>query len=292
MSQFAELLKAIAALLWPLLGFTAVFLFRAQLRDVIGRLKKGKFFGQEVELEASLRKLDMSATAAASEVSKLPQTKGDEGEAVQGSTEDGEIIDLAARSPKAALVALSATLEKEARDVLAVSGHLKGRSHVPFREAIAEIESKKLLLPHVSGSLKQFWEVRNRIVHGHGATDDDVLRAIDSGMSILRALRAVPRQTFTVLHPGVPVYSDADGKTLIASAKGVILEGTGPGGVEKTRMIFPTTRDHFRKGQKVAWEWSFERQWGTAWYRDPETSELKQAWGSAVEFTGRPLDTL
>ena len=43
---------------------------------------------------------------------------------------------------------------------------------------------------------------------------------------------------------------------------------------------------------RVAWEWSFDNVWSEAWYKDPETNEIKSAWHSAAEFIGRNLDDL
>ena len=62
MSEISELLKALASLLWPIFAFVVLFLFRSQLGDAIGRFKKGKLLGQEVELNDSLANLQRSAS--------------------------------------------------------------------------------------------------------------------------------------------------------------------------------------------------------------------------------------
>jgi hypothetical protein len=186
MGGAANLIKAIAALLWPILCFAAVFLFKGEIRGLLHRLKKGKLFGQELELEASLNQLNASAVAAASEVSELPSIEpGLEPKSVNPDAVR-DILKLVATSPKAALVTLSAAIEKEARDVVAVRGHLKGRTHLGLRDAVAEISTTVGLPQHVTGSLQWFSDVRARIVHGHDATEDDVLRAVDSGITILK----------------------------------------------------------------------------------------------------------
>ena len=91
-------------------------------------------------------------------------------------------------------------------------------------------------------------------------------------------------------HPGVDIFIDPLCKTLITNAKGIILETESPGGITKSFRIFPTTRAHFQKGKRVAWEWSFELTWGPTWYKDPNTHEIKKAWDSSTEFIGRHLD--
>jgi hypothetical protein len=51
MSQWADLLRAIATLLWPILGFVVLWVFKEEIREILRRLKSGKILGQELELE-------------------------------------------------------------------------------------------------------------------------------------------------------------------------------------------------------------------------------------------------
>jgi hypothetical protein len=92
-----------------------------------------------------------------------------------------------------------------------------------------------------------------------------------------------------VHHPGVTVYSDPECKNEIDGVKGVILKSASSSGAHIFYRIFPTTKTHFKKGHRVAWEWSNENSWSDAWYKDPESGEIKLAWNSALEFVGRDL---
>ena len=47
MKDFADLLRAIASLLWPILTFVFVIAFRGEITALAKRLKRGKFLGQE-----------------------------------------------------------------------------------------------------------------------------------------------------------------------------------------------------------------------------------------------------
>jgi hypothetical protein len=105
-------------------------------------------------------------------------------------------------------------------------------------------------------------------------------------------LNSLPIEVNRVYHPGVDVFSDAACTKPYPGVKGIILETTSPGGVIKTKQIFATTRTHFQKGEQVAWEWNNGRQWLEAWYRDPETQEIKVAWGACAEFIGRHVDDI
>jgi hypothetical protein len=68
MKQFAELIQSITTLLWPVLTFVLVWRFRTEIGELLKRVKRGKFLGQELELGESLDKLNESALAAAAEV--------------------------------------------------------------------------------------------------------------------------------------------------------------------------------------------------------------------------------
>lgn len=294
MSEISELLKAIATLLWPIFAFVVLFVFKNQLAEAIGRLKKGKLLGQEVELNDSLESLQRSASQLSEEVSAIPSSEVQNSDGNEAQEDDESnikaIIHEAARSPKAALILLATDIEKEAKQTLASIGKLKGRKNVNLRQAINELDSHYGLPKHISSSLRLFWETRNKIIHGGETDERNILSALDSGVSILKSLQALPRETNWVHHPGVQIYSDPECTSPIRNGKGIILKSASSSGAKIFYRIFPTTRTHFEKGRKVAWEWSHENTWSDAWYKDPETSEIKLAWNSSMEFIGRHLD--
>jgi hypothetical protein len=121
---------------------------------------------------------------------------------------------------------------------------------------------------------------------------DEILRAIDSGLVILKAIKALPQERHTVHQNNVDLYSDPECQELREDCKGVILESLSAGGAITAYRIFPTTRDQYEKGMRVSWTWNGSRQWGDTWYRDPESHEIRYAWSSSVEFVGRDLDRL
>lgn len=71
MNDWAVLLQAIASLLWPLLTFGAVLVFRAQIKDFIGRLRRGKLLGQEVELDALHAEIAQAPLASSAVMASL-----------------------------------------------------------------------------------------------------------------------------------------------------------------------------------------------------------------------------
>ena len=77
MTKCAELFNAIAALLWPILGLTIVFLFKVQIREFFRRFVKGKFLGQELELGMSIAQQTQVQEVTKGITKKIPeQMKG------------------------------------------------------------------------------------------------------------------------------------------------------------------------------------------------------------------------
>ncbi len=202
-----------------------------------------------------------------------------------------EILSEAARSPRVGLMLLSAELERFVRRLLLSSGWGDRRSTTSLRLGVERLVELGVLTASAASALSFFTSVRNEIVHGlRVASDEEVLRAIDSGIPLLRAIGAIPRERNVVAHQLVTVFSDDQGMVPLPDVRGLILETVSPGGVETSRRIFPTTReqDAYPVGAEVSWEWG-SRQWGEAWYRDPDTSEILPAWLGSLEFAGRPL---
>jgi vacuolar-type H+-ATPase subunit I/STV1 len=197
MSEISELIKAIASLLWPIVAFVALFMFKAQIADIVSRLKRGKVLGQELELSDSLEQLHKSASELSNEVASIPSEVVEDTEQpteeIQSSDETiKNIIHEASKSPKTSLILLATEIEKEARQTLASVGKLKGRRSISISQAISELDSHYGLPRHVSSSLRLFWDTRNKIIHGGEADDRSILSAIDSGVTILKACLVKP----------------------------------------------------------------------------------------------------
>ena len=297
MSEISELIQAIASLLWPILGFVSIFLFRKEISHAIARMKKGKFLGQEVELNDELVKLQEATTEASKEIAALPlssieqENKQDSINEKSNDVVNG-IIKEAGKSPKTALILLATEIEKEARQTLASIGKLQGTRQLTLTQTIDELDSHYGLPKFVSSSLRLFWDTRNKIIHGGETEAGNILSAIDSGVTILNILQSLPRETNWVHNAGTPIFSDPNCTNEIVNAKGIILKTKSSSGANTFYRIFPSTRTHFVKGKRVAWEWSFDNVWNAAWYRDPDTGEIKQAWISSAEFIGRNLDDI
>jgi hypothetical protein len=305
-----ELIIALSHLLWPIITLVIVCMFRQPLRGLMERLVKGKLFGQELELEPSVTQLRLSVEQAQLEVEQLPQKQGkaltdgipitDEQKVldiIETDSEIGKILDYSINSPELGIVRLSALLEKEAREILASTNWLKATKRISLIEAFKALED--VLPKHALSSLRVFQDLRNQIVHGHAQTDKrQTLQVLDLGITLLKALRAIPIEIHVVQHSGVDVYDDPECTKKRDGVKGLILENVSPNRAVKTRAIYPTTNwTYYREGRRVTWEWEGEDDVPAgpfthhqAWYIDPDTGEKRVAWSYAMEFKGRHIE--
>jgi hypothetical protein len=293
MKNTIDLLRAISTLLWPAFAFWIFFTYKEEIRSLLRRIKKGKLFGQEIELEDSLQRLQEAAKKAATEVLPTEEFRLEENKhALIEDISDpvNKILEETARSPKAALLLLASECEKEVRRLLVSTGWHGGQQIRSIRQGFDILSQLEVLPTSVASSVRLFSDMRNRLIHGQDATDDDILRAIDSGITILKALKSIPHEINIVYDPCAELFSDAEGKNRIPDVCGLILETTSPGGTSKQHRIFPTTRTDYQRGRRVSWEWNSKSMYGPTWYKDPDTGEIKQAWLGSAEFIGRELN--
>jgi uncharacterized protein YutE (UPF0331/DUF86 family) len=105
-----------------------------------------------------------------------------------------EVLREAARSPRIGLMLLSSKMDRAARDLaLAIGLDVGRRGGVPLSMLIRELVQAERITRQDANALGLFNQVRNQIVHGHDADDNEVARAIDSGTRLLRLLLSTPR---------------------------------------------------------------------------------------------------
>jgi len=290
-----ELIVALATLLWPIATLIVILVFRKDLTALLARVRKGKLFGQELELDPAILELQQSVREAEQE---LPEPAEEPQELLQRVDEldrdSKEVLDVAARDPELGIVKLALKLEREVRLLAGSLGQLEQKRHVSLLQVFSVLVEKGYVPKHTAESLHNFWELRNRIVHGRGdESDKNIRRVLDSGLVLLKTIRSIPHEINIVAYPRVELYSDADCTSRVDGAVGVLLNTTSPGGAEVSKRIYPTTRrDYYQPGKRVTWEWNLSRTWGPTWFIDPETGERKQAWISAGEFVGRHVEDI
>ncbi|MGA9303993.1 MAG: hypothetical protein WBW31_01190 [Candidatus Sulfotelmatobacter sp.] len=212
--ELADLISAIASLAWPVVTVAIVNWFRPEIRDVLSRIRKGKFLGQEIELDelqaktvAAEAKVELRAESelrADAEV-KPWSAPGEPSDVVapdmaQDAIE--EVLREASRSPRLGLMLLSAKMERAARELAADIGLDVSRRPVALNALIRALVQAEQLPFEAAEALNLFIQVRNRIVHGHDANEDEIARAIDSGTRLLKLLLSSYRPPHQTDAPG------------------------------------------------------------------------------------------
>jgi hypothetical protein len=200
--DLADLISAFASLTWPVVTLAIVNWFRPEIRAILSRIRKGKFLGQEIELdELQVKTLAAEARVELRVESELradaeARPPGEPADIVapdmaQDAIE--EVLREASRSPRLGLMLLSAKVDRAAQELAAEWGVIvSGRPRLPINMIRALVRSGEL--PSEAGeALDLFYRVRSRIVHGHDADDDEIARAIDFGTRLLRLLLSRPR---------------------------------------------------------------------------------------------------
>jgi hypothetical protein len=288
-----ELIVAVSRLLWPIVTIIVVFLFRSDITALLTRVRKGKLFGQELELDPNVSDFQRTVKEAEQEVPEISSDKEDYDKKTEKLDSDiHEVLKASEINPEIGILRLSTLLEKDIRIIAASLGDIESDRKASAIRQFQVLLNRKRLPRHTSESLKIFWDLRNRIVHGHGKHDKhDILRILDIGLNLLKTIRSIPHETNIVYHPGVILYEDDQCTNMRQDVKGLILETTSSDGSKTFKRIFPTRRDsYYKKGKRVTWEWDLSHVWNKTWYIHPDTNEKTMAWDSAGEFTGRHVD--
>lgn len=198
-----ELAKALASLAWPLGFLLLIYLFKEDVRALIrGRkLKRTKILGQEIELEDEINQLDKAAKRLPETIPPPPPPEEPPAMPIPGAPPlpptaprdvTRQVLTEAGTSPKAALMLLASEMEAELRRLLESYGAPIG-PRATYRDSIRFLQEQGELPQEFLDSMIRFRDVRNRIIHGYEAEPDDILRAIDVGLRILGAIRALKK---------------------------------------------------------------------------------------------------
>jgi hypothetical protein len=279
---------------WPTVALFGIALFlwvAPQLEFLLPFVKKFKIGEAEIELREQ-------ATALAESVVKseesTPQVSANDTSArrvddgykrLVNTSVEAHILDLAVRDRQAALMRLAIEIEKE---ILILHGTLGLRNQFKagnFREIVDHLRLHGAIGEEMRNGLMEFWKVRNQIAHSHLSDESILTSTLDSGIRLLRLIKAIPRPRYTVVNPRVAVFKDQECKEQIRECDGVIIESTDPAG-SKRRQIFPAGRE-FAVGEIVGWDWDLRKQFGVAYYRNPESGVPTEAWTSSCAFVGQ-----
>ncbi|MDR4460577.1 MAG: hypothetical protein MRJ67_08685 [Nitrospirales bacterium] len=188
MQEFAELIKAIANLLWPIIFITIVFIFKNEFSEVLRRFKRGKLLGQELELEKSLDSLELKAKVINSEFPLIEAIPGGDKDEIGQSQIIKKILEMTSKDLKAALLFLDSEIEKELRKFMLISGHHNRIKNVSLGTIATYLGEIGYLTDAMVSTIHSFREIKNKIIHGSQEGTDYIHRVIDTGLTILKTL--------------------------------------------------------------------------------------------------------
>jgi hypothetical protein len=290
-SLINELIIAISKILWPIITFILVLIFKGSIENLLSRMKRGNFFGQEMEFEQEMNDFIDSVSDAEKEVYAVDKEKSIETSKNNNIIQN--ILEEASREPRVGIMLLSIEIEKELRTLMGVLGLLNQYEYRSPIKAFDLFEKRGSLPPNTIHSVKQFWNIRNKIIHGKiNESREKILRVLDIGISLLKMLKAIPHEKNVVAHSEVNIYKDSNCEFKYNYGKGLILKTISNNGETTNKRIFPTTKNNYKKEMQVTWEWSDENKWNEAWYIDPDSGEIKYGWSESLEFVGKDINKL
>lgn len=273
-----DLIMAISHLLWPILVFVLVLIFKKEINKLIPRIKHWKMFGNEIEIEIDNLKNEVEKTS-----NQTPDT----------SYKTESFSFLVNQNPKMALISLAIEIEKEMKILVATTGVFKGRRYISLQQSFDLLYERGVLSKDIKESIRIFWDLRNKLVHGKDEEDENIIRVLDIGIKLLNTIKTTPHEINKIYMSDVDVYKDEGCKDKIINATGVIIETISSDNKRVTYKIFPTTRiKYYIKGKIVSWDWDLSKTWSESWYVDPITKDIKQAWLSSGNFIGSHIDEI
>lgn len=110
------------------------------------------------------------------------------GDAQMLSLLESRLYEEADSSPGAALVSLSAELEKQVSRIYASRGGSGAQPFASPRQMISELRSHEVFGESLFEGLNAIFSIRNRIAHGERLKPSDARALVDSGMKLMRIL--------------------------------------------------------------------------------------------------------
>jgi hypothetical protein len=287
-TEWTDVIHAVAALGWPILLGTALFVFRKQLRELISRseeiktpIGEGKFRPpiDSAAVEQVKRQLPREAESASADVEDESQPEvGAEPRREDDITQ--YILDLATRDVRVAFIRLLDALETRVRDLASAWGGMDPHT-ARWQELLASLSEKGIIPSGVASNVTLLDEMRGAVVHGSGAYQEgDALAALDAGLDLLVALDSIPVQGYEVVETDVPLYRDESCTTPWEDVSGVIVRQHKPKGRSgKPQGPYPT-RKVYRPNDIVGWQWSFDEPPREYFWCDPEGNAnlIRSAW--------------
>lgn len=145
---------------------------------------------------------------------------------------------------------------------------------------------KRITQSHFA-AVERVQELRSLAAHGQRVPGELLHEAALLGVKTIGALRALPREYYRVRGSDVPLFKD-QALTEPHEATGVVIAHLDNEGSMVTVGAYPQGYP-VTTGDFVTWDWDMAVVYeDEAWYQDPVTGVVTQAFSEAASFVGRP----
>jgi hypothetical protein len=164
----------------------ALFLLFPNPQIIFPYVKRIKLWEVEIELKEQIRELEKEVVKAqdASANEAVPGTPG------RISSEVEEVLSESGKNPRAALLLLSAKIEREVKERLRDAGVTLSRRNATASLAVDAGVKTGIFTREFASAFRDFWTVRNRIAHGEAfdVNDNTILSLISLGTELLKVI--------------------------------------------------------------------------------------------------------
>ena len=118
-----ELIVALSKLLWPIVTVVIIFVFRFDIAKLLSRVRKGRLFGQELELDPQVSDFQKTVKEAEQEVPDISSdVEGYDKKTEKLDSDISEVLKASEINPEIGIIRLSSLLEKEIRVIASSLG--------------------------------------------------------------------------------------------------------------------------------------------------------------------------
>lgn len=276
----------IGHVIWPVLILILVLMYRRDISELFKRITKFKGpAGVEADFRNEVKDLQNESDKASESVNLTEEEKS------LPKGEDADEFDLIRKryteDPKIGIMYLASEIEKESR---ILSKALNISSQYPQLQAFDLLYEKGYLTKPTLEAIISFRDLRNKIVHGFPVSDtSQLLIVFDSGITILKTLKAIPRHRQFVHKANIELYSDEQCTKIRTDVKGLIIRNITPGGAISSDLPVPSRQNIYKDGMEVSWAWNLKNVWNETWFKDPDSDKIRMGWSSSGEYIGMPI---
>lgn len=168
----------------------AIVLLFPELWELIRRVRKVRIGDFEVEIGEKLKELATKTENVETNISEVSIKQAE----YQGISDEviGKFIQTSS-DPRAALLMVAIEIERTIRSISDKAKIPESRKPYPISRVITSLAKKEIINPNVVPIFKDFWAIRNKVVHGlhFELSSGKLYELIALGLRILRLLSVV-----------------------------------------------------------------------------------------------------